>query len=89
MLMRFLKFLILLPRRIVAAFIQFYQKNFSPDHSARGKNKYPFGYCRYTPTCSEYAKESVSKHGVVLGGVKALWRVFRCNPWSKGGWDPP
>ncbi len=87
--MGFLKFLIWLPRRVVIFLIKFYQVNFSPDHSARGRAKYPLGYCRYTPTCSEYAQGSIKKYGIVFGGIRALWRVIRCNPWSKGGWDPP
>ncbi len=45
--------------------------------------------CRYYPTCSEYAILSVQKHGAFRGTLKALWRVLRCNPWSKGGVDLP
>ncbi len=45
--------------------------------------------CRFHPTCSEYAILAVEKHGVVKGVAKALWRVLRCNPWSKGGVDLP
>ncbi len=45
--------------------------------------------CRYYPTCSTYAILAVEKHGVVVGLGKALWRVLRCNPWSKGGVDYP
>ena len=44
--------------------------------------------CRYTPTCSEYAYEAVSRYGIVRGGAKALWRILRCHPWSRGGYDP-
>jgi len=45
--------------------------------------------CRFHPTCSEYAIMAVEKYGVVKGSVKAIWRVLRCNPWSKGGVDLP
>lgn len=44
--------------------------------------------CRYLPTCSEYAAEAIASRGVVVGGAKALWRVCRCNPLSRGGFDP-
>jgi len=45
--------------------------------------------CRYYPTCSNYAIMAVEKHGVVKGLIKALWRILRCNPLSKGGVDYP
>lgn len=44
--------------------------------------------CRFYPTCSEYAVQSFSKYGVIKGGMKAAWRVLRCNPFNKGGFDP-
>ncbi len=44
--------------------------------------------CRYYPTCSHYAIEALKTHGVLKGFVLAVWRVFRCNPWSEGGEDP-
>ena len=45
-------------------------------------------HCRYHPSCSEYAVEAVRRYGLVRGGVLAVWRVMRCNPWSHGGVDP-
>jgi len=45
--------------------------------------------CRFHPTCSEYAILAVEKHGALKGTLKALWRVLRCGPWSKGGVDLP
>ena len=45
--------------------------------------------CKFYPTCSEYAVMAVEKHGVIKGSLKTLWRVLRCNPWSKGGVDLP
>ena len=44
--------------------------------------------CKYEPTCSHYAEEAVRTHGAVRGLVMAGWRVLRCNPFSKGGYDP-
>jgi putative membrane protein insertion efficiency factor len=75
------------PRYIAVRVIKFYQKTFSPDHGLI-KYFYPFGRCRYQPTCSEYATAAIEKYGLFSGGLKACWRVLRCNPWSKGGWDP-
>ena len=45
--------------------------------------------CRFYPSCSNYAIMALEKHGVLKGSAKALWRVLRCNPWSKGGVDLP
>lgn len=75
-----------LPRRLLALLVALYQKTLSPDHGFF-KRFFPHGYCKYHPTCSQYAKESVLKHGVIYGSVKAVWRFLRCNPWSKGGVD--
>lgn len=44
--------------------------------------------CKYIPTCSQYALEAIEIYGVVKGGIMALWRILRCNPFSKGGFDP-
>jgi uncharacterized protein len=44
--------------------------------------------CRYVPSCSEYAMEAVARYGVVRGGLKAAWRLARCHPLAKGGFDP-
>jgi hypothetical protein len=44
--------------------------------------------CRYVPTCSEYAMEAVDRYGIVRGGGMAAWRVLRCHPFVKGGFDP-
>jgi len=44
--------------------------------------------CRYVPTCSEYALEAVERYGVLRGGGKAVWRLLRCHPLGKGGYDP-
>jgi putative membrane protein insertion efficiency factor len=44
--------------------------------------------CRYVPSCSEYTAEAVAAHGVVRGGALSAWRLFRCHPFAKGGFDP-
>jgi putative membrane protein insertion efficiency factor len=44
--------------------------------------------CPYIPSCSQYAVEAIEKHGVIKGGLLAVWRILRCNPFSKGGIDP-
>lgn len=61
------------------ALIAFYQKYLSPAHPA---------CCRFTPTCSAYALDAVRVHGAVKGAGLALWRVLRCQPLSRGGYDP-
>ena len=44
--------------------------------------------CRYVPTCSEYAMEAIERHGVVRGSAMGAWRILRCHPYVKGGYDP-
>ncbi len=44
--------------------------------------------CRFVPTCSEYAREAVLKYGALKGGLLAAYRILRCNPLCKGGYDP-
>ena len=44
--------------------------------------------CRFTPTCSEYAKQAILKHGPIKGLYLAIWRILRCNPWGGSGYDP-
>ena len=44
--------------------------------------------CKYFPTCSQYAIEALEKYGEIKGGLLAVWRILRCNPFSKGGYDP-
>jgi putative membrane protein insertion efficiency factor len=43
--------------------------------------------CKYHPSCSQYASDALRKYGPVKGSLKAIWRVLRCNPWSRGGVD--
>ena len=46
------------------------------------------GCCKYIPTCSQYGLEAVERFGALKGGLLALWRILRCNPFSRGGYDP-
>ena len=45
-------------------------------------------HCRFTPTCSEYMKQAISKYGFFKGFLKGSFRILRCNPFCKGGYDP-
>jgi putative membrane protein insertion efficiency factor len=53
-------------------------------HSVSGVS----GACRFQPTCSEYAVLAVSRHGMLYGAGLALWRLLRCHPFGRGGFDP-
>jgi uncharacterized protein len=44
--------------------------------------------CKYEPTCSHYAEQAIRTYGPLRGTLMAGWRVLRCNPWSRGGYDP-
>lgn len=44
--------------------------------------------CRFTPTCSAYALEALQKRGLIAGTILAVWRILRCNPFARGGYDP-
>ena len=49
----------------------------------------PPGVCRFDPSCSDYFIQAVRKHGPARGAAKGVWRVCRCNPLCRGGYDPP
>lgn len=68
-------------KNFLISLIKLYQKYLSKELALYSK-------CRYTPTCSQYAIEAIEKHGSIQGMVLAIWRILRCNPWSKGGYDP-
>lgn len=66
-------------KKIFVKIIRFYQKYISANTKA---------HCKYYPTCSNYAIEAINEHGAFVGFFLALWRFLRCNPFSKGGYDP-
>lgn len=72
------------PRRrpvswLLVAFVRAYQVSLSPLVG---------GHCRYLPTCSRYFIEAVVHRGAVRGTLMGLWRVCRCHPFARGGYDP-
>lgn len=75
------------PRYIAVKILKIYQKTLSFDHGIF-KYLYPNGFCRFHPTCSDYAIEAIEKYGFLRGGIKAARRVLRCNPFNSGGFDP-
>ncbi len=75
------------PRQAVNALIRLYQRTLSPDHGWF-RFRHPAGFCRFQPTCSEYTRQAVHKHGAVIGLGMGIWRILRCNPCSRGGYDP-
>lgn len=64
-------------KKVFLALIRFYQRSISP---------YTPASCRFTPTCSQYALEAITKYGALKGGWLALKRLLRCHPFYKG--DP-
>ncbi|MBI4133618.1 membrane protein insertion efficiency factor YidD [Candidatus Uhrbacteria bacterium] len=67
--------------------IWLYQRTFSLDHGPL-RIFFPYGFCRYQPTCSDYAKEALRRRGFFVGMWLALARILRCHPWARGGSDP-
>lgn len=66
-------------KKLFTAPIRFYQKHISP---GLGSN------CRFYPTCSQYAIEAIEEWGVIIGIFLGLWRLLRCQPFCRGGYDP-
>lgn len=66
-------------KRICKALIRFYQRCISA-------NTQP--HCIYIPTCSAYALEAIERFGAIRGGLLSVWRLLRCNPFARGGYDP-
>ncbi len=67
-------------KKLILFLIRTYQVTLSPRFSG--------GACRFTPTCSQYAMEAIETHGLIKGSALAFWRILRCNPFCKGGYDP-
>lgn len=66
-------------KKLLLKCIRFYQTAISPHTRPK---------CKYYPTCSHYTYEAIEIHGALKGAAMGLWRILRCNPWSKGGYDP-
>lgn len=66
-------------KQFLIEIIRFYQRNISPFLPST---------CKYYPTCSKYAILAIEKYGPIKGSLLAIWRILRCNPFSKGGYDP-
>ena len=64
----------------VLAIILLYQKTLS--------RALPESTCRYYPSCSHYSYQAIYKYGVLRGSLMGIWRILRCNPFSRGGFDP-
>jgi putative membrane protein insertion efficiency factor len=69
-------------KKIFIGLINFYQKHISVWLESKNIK------CKYYPTCSEYTKQAIEKYGIFKGSIKGIWRILRCNPFSKGGYDP-
>ncbi len=68
-------------KKVLIKIIKFYQRYIS---RLKGRPS-----CRFYPTCSQYAVMAIEKYGALRGSLKAIWRILRCNPLSKGGIDYP
>jgi len=66
-------------KKILLSAIKFYRKYISPGRPS---------CCRFMPTCSQYALDAIIKYGAFKGSIMAVYRIIRCNPFCKGGYDP-
>ena len=69
-------------KRILIFLLNIYQKHISVFFESKGIK------CKFYPTCSEYTKQAIRKYGAFKGSLLGIKRIFRCNPFSKGGYDP-
>ena len=69
-------------KKILIKIINWYQKNISLWLESKNIR------CKYYPTCSEYTKQAIKKYGTLKGVFLGILRILRCNPFSKGGYDP-
>jgi putative membrane protein insertion efficiency factor len=72
--------LVRLPGTVLIGLVRVYQWTLSPIFGRQ---------CRFQPTCSHYMIGAIEKYGAFRGVAKGLWRILRCNPLCKGGYDPP
>ena len=75
------------PARAAVGLISVYQRTLSPDHGLL-QPWFPHGACKFRPTCSEYTRAAILRHGLIRGIRFGLARLVRCHPWSIGGYDP-
>ena len=68
------------PRLALLGLIRLYQASYA--------KTLPPDSCRFYPSCSHYGYQAIYKYGVLRGGIMAIWRVLRCNPFNPGGYDP-
>ncbi len=80
------KRIIRIPRELMQLAIRGYQKTVSPDHGLF-RARYPHGFCRYYPSCSQYAHDAIGRYGAIKGSLLGIWRIMRCNPWSESRID--
>ncbi|TFE67430.1 membrane protein insertion efficiency factor YidD [Methylacidiphilum caldifontis] len=71
-------------KKIVFFLLDIYRYGLSTFRQSLGM----YGVCRYYPTCSQYCREAVQKHGIMRGLILSLQRILRCHPWGGQGWDP-
>ena len=69
-------------KKLFIGMIKIYKKVLSPILSYHGIK------CKYYPTCSEYTKQAIKKYGTIKGCFLGIKRILKCNPFSKGGYDP-
>ena len=69
-------------KKICIYLIEWYQKNISKFLDSKNIK------CKYYPTCSEYSRQAITKYGAIKGGFLSIKRFCKCNPFSKGGYDP-
>jgi putative membrane protein insertion efficiency factor len=75
-------------KKLVLKLIKIYQKSWFFRSPALKILFLSDSACRFSPTCSQYTYEAISKYGIIQGGFMGLRRILRCHPWSKGGYDP-
>lgn len=68
-------------KKLVLNLLTYYKTYLSP-------GRYGAKICRFEPSCSRYTYTAIERYGIIKGGAMGVWRVLRCNPFNKGGYDP-